>query len=107
MNQLTSIKTARQQVAKAIRDLSGATIKTHEEKTWASITFRGSRHKLDLVFEGQDAVERADVFTVLLPVHQFAFDGYLVADAYVSEHHGTEGRAIVKIELLLLEEQPQ
>jgi hypothetical protein len=34
-----------------------ASVLTHEEKAWASVTFAGARHRVELAFEGAEAVE--------------------------------------------------
>ena len=80
---------------------------SHSEKSWASVTFAGTRHRLDLAFEGADAVEAAESFIACLPEHEFAIPKQLVADAAVVEvdHRiGPDPRMDVRIELLLLDE---
>jgi len=84
-----------------------ATIIDHKERSWASITFAGTRHQLDLVFEGTDAVEAAERFITNLPEHLFEIPGQLVADATViSVDHqlGPDPRMQVCTEVLLLED---
>ena len=79
----------------------------HSERSWASITFAGTRHRLDLAFAGEDAVEAAENFIAYLPEHEFAIRGQLVADAAVTsvDHRiGPGPRMEVRIELLLLDE---
>ena len=85
-----------------------AEILAHSEKSWASITFAGTRHRLDLAFAGADAVEAAENFIAYLPEHEFAIPGQLVADAAVTsvDHRiGPDPRMEVRIELLLLDEE--
>ena len=83
-----------------------ATIVGHDEKSWASITFAGTRHRLELVFEGAEAVEAGELFIAFLPEHEFAIPGQLVADAAVTavDHRLEPPRMTVSCELLLLEE---
>ena len=83
-----------------------ATILGHSEKSWASITFAGARHRLVLEFEGAEAVETGEQFIALLPEHEFEIPGQLVADATVTEvdHRLDPPRMQVICELLLLEE---
>jgi hypothetical protein len=81
---------------------------SHSEKSWASITFAGTRHRLALAFAGADAVEAAESFIVFLPEHEFAIPGQLVADAAVTavDHRiGADPRMEVQVELLLLDEE--
>lgn len=79
----------------------------HSEKSWASITFAGTRHRLHLAFAGTDAVEAAEAFIVDLPEYEFAVPRQLVADASVTavDHRiGPDPRMEVRIELLMLDD---
>lgn len=79
----------------------------HAEKNWASITFAGTRHRIDLAFEGDAAVAAGERFIAFLPEHEFALPGQLVADAAVTavDHRLLpQPRLQVSCELLLLEE---
>lgn len=85
-----------------------AEIRKHSEKSWASVTFAGTRHRLDLAFAGEEAVEAAENFIAFLPEHEFSVRGQLVADAaVVSVDHriGPDPRMDVQVELLLLDEE--
>ena len=84
----------------------GATILSHEDKSWASITFAGARHRIELAFEGAEAVQAGELFIAFLPEHEFAIPGQLVADAAVTavDHRLQPPRMQVSCELLLLEE---
>ena len=79
---------------------------THEEKPWASVTFAGARHRVELAFEGAEAVDAGECFIAFLPEHEFAIPGQLVADAAVTEvdHRLDPPLMRVTCELLLLEE---
>jgi hypothetical protein len=83
-----------------------AAILAHGETRWASITFAGARHRLELQFDGEEAIAAGELFIAFLPEHEFAFPGQLVADAAVTEvdHRLEPPRMTVKCELLLLEE---
>ena len=83
-----------------------ATIVGHDEKSWASITFAGTRHRLELVFEGAEAVEAGELFIAFLPEHEFAIPRHLVADAAVTavDHRLDPPRLQVSCVLLLLDE---
>ena len=83
-----------------------ATILAHSEKSWASVTFAGARHRLVLVFEGARAIDAGELFIALLPEHEFDLPGQLVADATVTEvdHRLQPQRMQVSCELLLLDE---
>jgi len=98
----------RSRMREALLDLAGgrATILSHEEKYWASVTFAGARHRLELLFEGAEAVEAGELFIAFLPEHEFAIPGQLVADAAVTavDHRLDPPRMQVSCELLLLEE---
>jgi hypothetical protein len=80
---------------------------THSETPWASITFAGTRHRLALVFAGDDAATAGERFIAALPDHEFTLPRQLVADASVVEvEHRLlpTPRLAVQCELLLLEE---
>lgn len=81
-------------------------VASHSEKSWASITFAGARHRVELVFEGESEVEAGECFIAFLPEHEFTIRGQLVADAVVIEVDSTAQppRLAVTCEILLLEE---
>ncbi|MDJ0642756.1 MAG: hypothetical protein QNJ15_08055 [Erythrobacter sp.] len=85
-----------------------ASLLSHEEKAWSSITFSGTRHEVMLDFDGTEAVEAGEDFIANLPDHEFRIPGQLVADATVREvdHRfgGDDERMVVTAVLLLLEE---
>jgi hypothetical protein len=84
-----------------------ASLLTHEEKQWASITFSGTRHEITLDFEGAEAVTVGEDFIAELPEHEFRIPGQLVADATVREvdhRYGANERMVVTAVLLLLED---
>ncbi len=84
-----------------------STIVAHSERSWASVTFAGARHRLILEFEGEEGIRAGETFIALLPEHEFAVPGRLVADATVTEvdHRLDPPRMQVTCELLLLDEQ--
>ena len=85
-----------------------AAILAHEERAWASVTFAGTRHRIELAFEGHEAVEAGESFIAFLPEHEFAIPTQLVADAAVVavDHRlSPSPRLAVTCELLLLEER--
>jgi hypothetical protein len=98
----------RNRLREALLTLAGdrAKILNHDEKSWASITFAGTRHRLELLFEGAEAVQAGELFLAYLPEHEFAIPGQLVADAAVTavDHRLDPPRMQVSCELLLLEE---
>ena len=83
-----------------------ATVLSHNEQSWASVTFAGARHRLELAFEGEQAIEAGELLITLLPEHEFEIPGQLVADATVTavDHRLQPQRMQVSCELLLLEE---
>ncbi|MGX7952187.1 hypothetical protein ACWPM1_06425 [Tsuneonella sp. HG249] len=54
------------------------------QRAWASITFEGARHTIDIVFRGVPAVETGEIFIAALPDHEFVIPGQLVAEATVT-----------------------
>jgi hypothetical protein len=85
-----------------------AAITEHKERSWASITFAGTRHQIDLSFEGADAVTAGEAFIAKLPEHLFDIPGQLVADAAViSVDHqmGDAPSMHISTEVLLLDDE--
>lgn len=74
---------------RAVLSLAGgdAALEEHRGITWASATFTGMRHVMRLRFEGERAVSSAQWLTCILPEHEFAMSGHLVADIAVAETH--------------------
>lgn len=98
-----------QRLRQALQALAGghALISTHNEHSWASITFAGTRHLLELQFAGEPAVAAGELFIDALPDHEFSIPGQLVADATVVavDHRVCPEISIkVQVEILLLEE---
>ena len=84
-----------------------AELVSHAERSWASVTFTGTRHTVRLTFVGADAVAAGESFIDMLPEHEFAIPRQLVADAAVVVVVHTalpEPRLDVEVELLLLDE---
>ncbi|MFT4028039.1 MAG: hypothetical protein QM676_14770 [Novosphingobium sp.] len=99
----------RRQLLKAITALAGnrAELVHHVERGWASVTFAGTRHTLVLSFTGAEAVAAGEDMIAVLPEHEFAIPGQMVADATVVsvEHRALpEPELVVEAEFLLLEE---
>ena len=93
----------------ALQELAGgkARIASHSETAWASVTFAGNRHRLEMLFDGEDGIAPGEAFIEALPDHEFAIPGQLVADATVSEvdHRlAPKPRLAIAVELLLLED---
>jgi hypothetical protein len=98
-----------ERLRQSLQALAGghAVIEAHSEKSWASITFAGARHRLDLAFEGEQAIEAGENFIAFLPEHEFAIPRQLVADAaitFVDHRMGADPRLLVRVELLLLDD---
>ncbi len=98
-----------EKLREAVSALAGgkAQVLSHSERAWASITFSGARHALELVFEGIDAAKAGEDFIALLPDYEFAIPGQLVADAAILSVDHTmlpDVRLVVRAELLLLQD---
>ena len=104
-----SRRSAADLLREALQGLAGgqAQIASHREHAWASITFAGTRHRLELLFEGPAGIAAGEHFIDQLPEHEFDIPRQLVADAAVMEvdHRlAPEPRLTVAVELLLLED---
>ena len=97
------------QLLSALLDLAQgeAELIRHAERAWASVTFSGTRHSIVLAFTGADAVAQGERLIDMLPDHEFAIPGQLVADAAVVrvEHSLLpQPRLEVEVEVLMLDE---
>jgi hypothetical protein len=97
------------QLIAAVTELAGidAELIRHTERSWASITFSGTRHAMVLAFTGAQAVAAGERFIAALPDHEFTIPRQLVAEATVASVDHTvlpEPKLVVEIEMLLLED---
>lgn len=104
-----SARAPAQRLREAIAALAGPAgeIIHHVESNWASITFSGTRHRLDLRFSGMESIEAGECFIEALPEHEFMIPRQLVVEATVRKVEQSwlpEPHLDVSIELLLLEE---
>ena len=79
----------------------------HNERTWASGTYSGARHSLELKFEGADAVAAGERFVAALADHPFAIPKHLVVEAKAPSCEtrcAPEPLMTVTAELLLVED---
>ena len=84
-----------------------AQVVRQSERAWASITFEGTRHTVELSFAGSTACEDGERLIAALPDHEFALPGQLVADATVTavDHRiHPKPRMTITCELLLLKD---
>jgi hypothetical protein len=93
----------------ALLELAGgqAELVRHAERSWASVTFTGTRHTVVLAFSGAEPVEAGEHFIDALPEHEFTIPRQLVADAAVVRVEHTalpEPRLEVEVQLLMLDE---
>ncbi|UIP07977.1 hypothetical protein LY632_06145 [Erythrobacter sp. SDW2] len=109
----TATRTGRRSTGERLREavlaLAGGhgDVLLHSETAWASITFTGTRHRLRIAFEGDEAVAGGEELVAALPEHEFAIPRQLVADAAVCGVESRlvpEVRMVVECELLLLED---
>ncbi|MGV3770515.1 MAG: hypothetical protein ACO1NM_10840 [Sphingobium phenoxybenzoativorans] len=57
-----------------------ASVESISVHPWASATFQGSRHKIVLIFTGDNAQQRVALFIDQAPEAEFAISGHIVAD---------------------------
>ena len=79
----------------------------HSERSWASVTFTGTRHTVVLTFSGLDTIAAGEHFIDTLPEHEFTIPRQLVAEAAVVRADHTalpQPRLEVEVQLLLLDE---
>lgn len=75
-------------VEAVIAQLSPACVSVVKRRStpWASVTFTGARHELDLVIEGPHALDTARLFVDSAPSADYAIEGHLVADVAVTSY---------------------
>ena len=105
----TAARTPWMPLLSALLELAGgkAELVRHSERSWASVTFTGTRHTVVLAFAGADSVAGGEQFVDALPEHEFTIPRQLVADAAVLRvDHSMlpEPRMEVEVQLLLLDE---
>lgn len=106
---LPARRTTADRLREALQELARghARFASHRETAWASITFAGARHRIEILFEGAEAIEAGEHFIAALPDHEFDMLGQLVADAAIMEvDHAMlpQPRLALVAELLLLED---
>ena len=111
--QITVPRVRRRSVTERLRALllelaeNRALIPVHSEVPWASVTFAGTRHRIELVFTGTEAIAAGERFIDALPDHEFTLPRHLVADAQiiaVDHRIAPDPQLTVRAEVLLLEE---
>lgn len=105
----TARRTVADRLTEALTALAGGhgEVLAHDERSWASVTFAGARHRVALGFAGPAAIEGAEHLIASLQDHEFAIPGQLVADAsVVAVEHVLipHPRLTVQCELLLVED---
>lgn len=88
---------------------AGARIDAASSRPWASATFNGSCHAIDLRFEGCDAHARAVATAEGLPDADFTIPGFIVADVTVDgQDLARDGEglpwAILRLSVLVIED---
>ena len=97
------------QLLSAVLGLAGphAGLLRHAERAWASVTFSGTRHTIELQFSGAYGIADAERFIEALPEHEFDLSRQIVADAQVTAMKQAilpAPHAVVEIEILLLDD---
>ena len=88
-------------VAGAARAGCPIEVEMAEMVRWASVTFTGARHALRVTVADSPALAG---WLAALPEAEFALRGHIVADIAVEQVERADGRAIVTIEALTVEE---
>ena len=83
---------------------SSAHIVRREGTNWASATFTGMRHKVEMQFPGMKAIEAGRTLASILPEHEFTLRGHIVADISAKRSVETDGVLTLEIEALTVED---
>ncbi|MEO0063346.1 MAG: hypothetical protein RLZZ08_1906, partial [Pseudomonadota bacterium] len=64
--------TPAQRLCTALLDLAEnrGVIVRHSERNWASITFAGARHQVEMLFDGAESIAAGERFIDALPDHE-------------------------------------
>ena len=92
-------------VKAVIAQLSPACVSVVKRRStpWASVTFTGARHDLDLVVEGFQAIDTARYFVDSAPSADYAIEGHLVADVAVTSYLIMGADVRLSLEILTVE----
>ena len=66
---------------------------------WASVTFAGARHRLEVVVQGDGTVGAAADFLRSLPNLEFTIPGHIVADIALVSEERRDGGGYARLEL--------
>jgi hypothetical protein len=87
--------------ALAARGGPGTDVTRTTSQCWASITFEGARHQIELRLAGR---AQADAFEQDLAESEFALRGHLLADIRVSSRRAEGESVVLEVEALTIEE---
>lgn len=82
-----------------------ATFGATSRRPWASATFTGMRHRLEVRIDETGAGGEAQRLMRSLPEMDFRLPGHLVADIALIERRGADGGMAFTIEALTIEEE--
>ena len=83
---------------------AGATIGASRSEAWASATFRGARHAINLHLAGEEATARGAQLAEALDGIEFDLPGHLVADIHVRSRIADADGVTLEIEALTVED---
>jgi hypothetical protein len=103
------VRSEAERVVATLQELANgkAMVSAHRQSPWASITFSGNRHRVELHFAGSQAVIAGERLIECLPDHEFTLPRRIVAQAdIIAVEHVTlpQPAMTVHAELLVLEE---
>ncbi|WP_164115424.1 hypothetical protein [Sphingorhabdus sp. Alg239-R122] len=73
-------------------------------KAWASATFAGMRHSIEMYFAGTDAVTAGKALAIRLNEREFDLKGHIVADINAVQEAEQDGTFTLEIEALTVED---
>lgn len=96
---------AGEMLAAALADLGpSGWIVRREGTRWASATFTGMRHRIEMQFAGIEAIETGRTLASILPEHEFALHRHIVADISVIRSVEADAVLTLEIEALTVED---
>jgi hypothetical protein len=84
---------------------AGVVFDSLTSRSWASITFTGERHRLNLCVPGPGAAAAAEAFLDGLAEREFTLRGHILADIAAAQvEHEADGQVRLTLEALTVED---
>lgn len=92
------------QLQEQIRMIAGSEchVRLKRERPWASITFSGTRHRIEVVYSGNGCEDKARRLAKDLPETEFDLTGHFVADLLAEVDITAASDPVIRLEILTI-----